>query len=587
MGLDLERLYPGDPFFSAAPVQECLRRVLLVYALRFPSLAYRQGMHEVAAVLFSVVYKDACGSRPIAELVVPGMQASVEADAGVCSERYVEHDCYSLFHAVMGVPTDDIAALDAITHLSRGGGLCLCRYYQDAPPAPPGGSSRKAPVHDALNRIWATLAAVDAQLHAHLSDTGVQPQLFLLRWLRLLFGREFHTDDVVALWDVLLEHNGADLTEAMAVAMVLFLRAQLLAAPDFAAQLRRLQKFPPVEDINVLSQRARALLPALHAVAVQSAAAKAASGGEDDAAPPQSEPVHSKPHGHSKAAAAASTPAAAAAAAAAQAARGPPPPSYTSVMSPSSTGFPIARFPVPPSLSSMVCEPVPSAVLRPAAAAAARVSRAVADQMETDAQRLAHLADNLRTLNTTASAGVHTAMGQLQTDINAALDTLKDSTRTAVAVTGSPVLLTAYDSLAAKGTPRGASAPADGIGSPPTSPTKPNKAGSPPVAPVSSAPAFMLRRNGSSASLSGREDEDGAALATAKAPGGRSEAAALLDAPIGALEGLLSSMRSRWGDPLSSSAIDPAAAAADDAATLARALAQLRAAQTRLAVTAD
>jgi hypothetical protein len=575
VGLDLERLYPGDPFYSAAPVQECLRRVLLVYALRFPSLAYRQGMHEVAAVLFSVVYKDACGSRPVTELVVPGLDASV-GDAGVCSERYVEHDTYSLFQSVMGVPTDDVAALDEMTHLARGGGLCLCRYYQDAPPAPP---SRKAPVHDALTRIWATLAAVDAQLHAHLSDTGVQPQLFLLRWLRLLFGREFHTDDVVALWDVLLEHNGADLTEAMAVAMILFLRAQLLAAPDFAAQLRRLQKFPPVEDINVLSQRARALLPALHAVAIQSAAAKALSGGDDDAAPPQSEPAHSKPHGHSKAAGAA--------AAATQPARGPPPPSYSSVMSPSSTGgFPIARFPVPPSLSSMVCEPVPSAVLRPAAAAAARVSRAVADQMETDAQRLAHLADNFRTLNTTASAGVHNAMGQLQTDLNAALDTLKDSTRTAVAVTGSPVLLTAYDSLAAKGTPRGASAAHDGgIGSPPTSPTKPAKAGSPPAAPAP-APALMLRHSGSSASLSGREDEDGGAMAMAKAPGGGSEAA-LLDAPIGSLEGLLSRMRTRWGDPLSSSAIDPAAAAADDAATLARALAQLRAAQTRLAATAD
>ena len=581
MGLDLERLYPGDPFFSSQPVQECLRRVLLVYSLRFPSLAYRQGMHEVAAVLFNVLYKDACGSRPITELVVPPMHAGVDSDAGVCSDRYVEHDCYALFHAVMGVPTDDASALDSMTHLARGGGLCLCRYYQDAPPAPPGGTSRKAPVHEALARIWATLGAVDAQLHAHLSDTGVQPQLFLLRWLRLLFGREFHTDDVVAIWDVLLEHNGADLTEAMAVAMVLFLRAQLLAAPDFAAQLRRLQKFPPVEDINVISQRARALLPALHAVAVQSAAARAANGGDDDAAQPQSEPVHSKPHAHSKAAAGAP---AAPAAAAPQTVRTVPP----GLTSPSSSGFPIARFPVPPSLSSIVCEPVPSAVLRPAAAAAARVSRAVADQMETDAQRLAHLADNLRTLNTTASAGVHNAMGQLQTDLNAALDTLKDSTRTAVAVTGSPVLLTAYDNLAAKGAARGGATAADGIGSPPTSPTKPTKAGSPPAAP---GPA-SIPRSGSSASLSGREDEDGGsdrrlAMSTAKPPGGSGASAALLDAPIGALEGLLSNMRSRWGDPLSSSAIDPAAAAADDAATLARALAQLRAAQTRLAVTAD
>jgi hypothetical protein len=43
--------------------------VLMVYALHHPRLAYRQGMHEVAAVLFSILYRDACGTRPVAELV--------------------------------------------------------------------------------------------------------------------------------------------------------------------------------------------------------------------------------------------------------------------------------------------------------------------------------------------------------------------------------------------------------------------------------------------------------------------------------------------------------------------------------------
>ena len=32
---------------------------------------------------------------------------------------------------------------------------------------------------------------------------GVEPQLFLLRWLRLLFGREFHQEDVLVMWDSL------------------------------------------------------------------------------------------------------------------------------------------------------------------------------------------------------------------------------------------------------------------------------------------------------------------------------------------------------------------------------------------------
>jgi len=425
-------------------------------------------------------------------------------------------------------------------------------------------------VHNALSRIWATLEAVDAQLHEHLTQAGVQPQLFLLRWLRLLFGREFHTQDVVALWTVLLDHNGADLTEAMAVAMILFLRAQLLAAPDFAALLRRLQKFPPVEDVTVLAESARALLPALHAVAIKDQQARMASGGRGDDEAPPATPAPTKP----------ATPM--------QAPRGmvtythvtapPPAPAQqpsTAASSVSTGVFPVARFPTPPSMSSLVCEPVPSAVLRPAAAAAARVTRAVQDQMDADAQRLAHLAADLRSNALGATQGVHNALGHLQTDIHAALDTIKDT-------------------LAHRGTPGG------GMASPPTSPTKVNSAAAVPTGTAAASPAvpppkpavvpraLHFMRGGSSASLLHEEDAVGTGTLSVSepAPGG-SETSVLLDAPIEALEVLLNRMRDRWGDPLSSAAADPAAAAADDAAVLARALAQLRAARARLVVTGE
>jgi len=69
VGLDLERLHPGDAFFSSEPVQRALRSVLMVYALRNPALSYRQGMHEVAALLFGVLYRDACDTRSVEQLV--------------------------------------------------------------------------------------------------------------------------------------------------------------------------------------------------------------------------------------------------------------------------------------------------------------------------------------------------------------------------------------------------------------------------------------------------------------------------------------------------------------------------------------
>jgi TBC1 domain family protein 5 len=65
----------------------------------------------------------------------------------------------------------------------------LQRYIED--PVKP---TQPSEVQAACNRIFRTLGAVDAPMHAHLTQLGVEPQLFLLRWLRVLFSREFHLD---------------------------------------------------------------------------------------------------------------------------------------------------------------------------------------------------------------------------------------------------------------------------------------------------------------------------------------------------------------------------------------------------------
>ena len=65
-----------------------------------------------------------------------------------------------------------------------------------------------------------------------------QPQLYLLRWLRLLFGREFHLSDSMLVWDALFAYGrGLELVEHMAVAMLLYVRASLLDS-DYTSTLR-------------------------------------------------------------------------------------------------------------------------------------------------------------------------------------------------------------------------------------------------------------------------------------------------------------------------------------------------------------
>ena len=52
----------------------------------------------------------------------------------------------------------------------------------------------------------------DPALHLRLGELGIEPQLYLLRWLRLLFGREFHFEDVKLLWDAIFAF-GVDETD--------------------------------------------------------------------------------------------------------------------------------------------------------------------------------------------------------------------------------------------------------------------------------------------------------------------------------------------------------------------------------------
>ncbi|KAK3255371.1 hypothetical protein CYMTET_35443 [Cymbomonas tetramitiformis] len=119
------------------------------------------------------------------------------------------------------------------------------------------------------DRVYAILAAADPQLFEHLQTLEVYPQLFLLRWMRLLFGREFHLEDCMTLWDCLfsvvsaLRSSGGftQLVEAFAVAMIMFVRVNLLEYSDSSQCLRRLQRFPPVEDVRVLVETAKTLIP--------------------------------------------------------------------------------------------------------------------------------------------------------------------------------------------------------------------------------------------------------------------------------------------------------------------------------------
>ncbi|KAI3977887.1 hypothetical protein MKX01_036727 [Papaver californicum] len=311
---DLSRLYPEDgSYFQTPSCQGMLRRILLLWCIRHPEYGYGQGMHELLAPLLYVLHIDVERlysirkihedhftdkfddlSFPASDLVgnykslnwstgfddessLQGSEAKVcsldeldpelqtivllsdaygaEGELGILlSERFMEHDAYCMFEALMGR-----------TH----GAVAMTDYFSPTPAV--GSHTGLPPVIEASSALYHLLSLVDSSLHSHLVELGVEPQYFALRWLRVLFGREFMLEDLLVVWDEIfaaLNDKSACITEsdfvynfavlcsprgafisAMAVSMLLHLRSSLLATENATSCLQRLLNFP--ENINV------------------------------------------------------------------------------------------------------------------------------------------------------------------------------------------------------------------------------------------------------------------------------------------------------------------------------------------------
>ncbi|GFP84365.1 tbc1 domain family member 5 [Phtheirospermum japonicum] len=308
---DLTRLYPErDDYFQTSVCQGMLRRILLLWCLRHPEYGYRQGMHELLAPLLYVLHvdverlsevrktyddqfadkfdgfsfhendlsykfdfkkfsdsiEDVNGlennpTKPnspneldpeIQTIVLLSDAYGAEGELGiVLSEKFMEHDAYSMFDSLMS-----------------GGAVAMSDFFSPF-------------VIEASTALYHLLSIVDSSLHAHLVELGVEPQYFALRWLRVLFGREFPLEDLLVVWDEIFARENKRLNKfnngdaesnfgvlesprgaficAFAVSMILNLRSSLLATENATACLKRLLNFPDDVGIEKILAKARSL----------------------------------------------------------------------------------------------------------------------------------------------------------------------------------------------------------------------------------------------------------------------------------------------------------------------------------------
>ncbi|KAI6150323.1 rab-GTPase-TBC domain-containing protein [Pisolithus tinctorius] len=224
---DVERTFPDMGYFRSNEVQYQLTNVLFLYSVMHPDISYRQGMHELLAPLYYAIDFDS----------VPEAHEIFETDshfAEFCSRAWVAADSWTLFSAVMQK---------------------VSQWYEWREPAPPPPTARGPinlkpyvpPIVEACNRIQGSLLkSVDPTLYEAMQNAGIEPQIYGLRWLRLLFTREFPMDEAMMLWDGLFASSSLtpDLVMWLCVAMLIRIRTKLIPS-DYSTQLMYLLRYPP------------------------------------------------------------------------------------------------------------------------------------------------------------------------------------------------------------------------------------------------------------------------------------------------------------------------------------------------------
>lgn len=260
VAMDVERLPSDDPRKKSARCVGALKRLLVTHAMVTSSNGgYKQGMHEVASMVLDVRVSAAEYSRAGAvedrwdddsedQRTIYGERVILEA--GPRDFRFIEHDSFALFHALLG-------------HNRKDGRFALSTYYGDA-------SRPASPINGAFRRIEGTLRVMDEKLAKRLSDLGVEPQLYLLRWLRLGYGREFQRREVLTLWDAIFDrsvNSGAnadalssrrDIYEGVAVSVLMSMRNDILEMTDFGEVMSRIQTVPRGIELSHMIARAKA-----------------------------------------------------------------------------------------------------------------------------------------------------------------------------------------------------------------------------------------------------------------------------------------------------------------------------------------
>ena len=260
---DLDRTHQEMDLFLQNKIKNILANVLYIWSKENSQVSYRQGMNELLAIIFIVFYPFyfTCTRKPknTKENIIDFLK----------DINLYKDDIYIFFHDEDEIQSDLFYAFEAlmkkgmtnlfdphILHKDEPG----YKLYEIFPQMWKDDSNANNPTY-VFRRgsllIKEKLKSLDNDLYAHFKKIDLNCEVFLQRYLRCIFCREFNLEDVYIIWDLVFYDNYMNrknqkydfiYMEYICIAMIFKIRDTLKDA-DQNECFSILFKYPETKDI--------------------------------------------------------------------------------------------------------------------------------------------------------------------------------------------------------------------------------------------------------------------------------------------------------------------------------------------------
>ncbi|KFV82073.1 TBC1 domain family member 5 [Struthio camelus australis] len=246
---DVTRTFPEMQYFQQENVRKILTDVLFCYARENEQLLYKQGMHELLAPIVFILHCDHQAFSHASEAAQP--RQALEEMKVLLNPEYLEHDAYAMFTRLMKTAEHWFSTFEHDSQKEKD------PMITPMPFARPQDLGPSIAIVAKVNQIQDHLLKKhDIELYMHLNRLEIAPQIYGLRWVRLLFGREFPLQDLLVVWDALFADSiTLNLVDYIFVAMLLYIRDALISS-NYQTCLGLLMHYPPIGDVHSLILRA-------------------------------------------------------------------------------------------------------------------------------------------------------------------------------------------------------------------------------------------------------------------------------------------------------------------------------------------